>query len=375
LDGMDDQRAKTVKEAQQKYDEISANYVKLRDQLRRKGSTASNLKLSWDVQCRAAANQSGKDAEKAMDDRIAAESKTLTNYTLSTAAGRNNRLLKLKRIKILDAYNTMLTRCLQGVDGPGVQIKLNLDNAQKDVLDSGAQANDQSAVMENQRKEVLADMQSLASSLGKKTQQLISNTTQDLATLDQNHMTNQNRMAMQAMQAQQQAGQQQQVQAAQAQNIDNDLKDARADEVIASTKLKCGAVTMSKDDVKDAKTDRKVAMPTLKLVDSQCASFEADCVNATPKNPTPPLCKDVAKARQIDGKNDLAAGKVSNSSEAAQYQNWKGAAPLTPSVGSSYTSPAAPTTGAPPIFTQQGTAPAPAAPPANGSNQSGGPLQ
>ena len=49
-----------------------------------------------------------KDAEAAFNKEMDDDKKLLINYNLRSAAGRNNRLLKKKRQKILDAYNVML---------------------------------------------------------------------------------------------------------------------------------------------------------------------------------------------------------------------------------------------------------------------------
>jgi hypothetical protein len=308
---IDDSRAKAVKDAQDNYDKIDVEYIKMRDEIRRLSSATTNQDLTWTVQCRNAANTQAKAEEDKLDKQMAADDVLIQNYQLASSAGKLNRKMKLKRDKIIISFNQYLNRCLKGDVDPGTGIKLALDKSKNELHDSQAKAADQAARLEKLRQQILVSLNQLQQSLDQKKQMAIQDNQQAIAMLDQNHQMNSDRLQQRRMQAGQQAYQSQATQAKAAQNLDSQLKDAKVDEQNSSARALCGS-NMSKDKAADMAKRREAVFTQRRKLRSICQNASQCFKNDNQKS----TCQLIENAMQDEKRDENS--KNSRSSKATQ---------------------------------------------------------
>lgn len=271
LADIDDAKLTSMKKAQEDYDKIDVEYIKFRDELRRKTSTANDIELAWNTECRTAADDVAMKVEEQIDKRMLEEDLQGRNYQQGSLAGKTNRRLKYKRAFITNKYNEYLDKCLKGVTKPGSDIKLKLSQVKNDVRDSQAGANDRAARLEKLRQQIIENLNQLKQSLDSKTQMLVQQSQEAMRMLDQDHQMEVNRLAQRKQQLMQQMMMQNYQQAQGQQELQQRFRDLQRDEVEASALYRC-LRQEDKEEAAEARKTAKEASEALRFFQSRCSS-------------------------------------------------------------------------------------------------------
>lgn len=218
LDEVDQQQSQALERAQEAYRAMDAEYVKMRDKLRRLQSNINRMRDGQLAQCRGAAQAKYQVAEEA---RLKARNQGPQNRgSMSSLAGDERRRAQRDMRSRQADYTAFYNECMAGQSPEGRAAQNNINKAQDELRDEEKLVADQSAMLEKQRLEMIQKLKQLEETAKVKRQELQVQTQQRLQTLreafEMNQRQNQERMQM----AQQEAMQKQQ-------NLQNQLGQAQ----------------------------------------------------------------------------------------------------------------------------------------------------
>jgi hypothetical protein len=218
LDEIDAQQAQALDKAQEAYRAMDAEYVKMRDKLRRLQSNINRMRDGQLAQCRGAAQAKYQVAEEA---RLKARNQGPQNRgSMSSLAGDERRRAQRDMRSRQADYTAFYNECMAGQSPEGRAAQNNINKAQDELRDEEKLVADQSAMLEKQRLEIIQKLKQLEETAKVKKQEAHVRVQQQLQTLretfEMNQRQNQERMQM----AQQEAMQKQQ-------NLQNQLGQAQ----------------------------------------------------------------------------------------------------------------------------------------------------
>jgi hypothetical protein len=218
LDEIDGQQAQAIDKAQEAYRAMDAEYVKMRDKLRRLQSNINRMRDGQLAQCRGAAQAKYQVAEEA---RLKARNQGPQNRgSMSSLAGDERRRAQRDMRSRQSDYTAFYNECMAGQSPEGRAAQNNINKAQDELKDEEKLIADQSAMLEKQRLEIIQKLKQLEETAKVKKQEAYARVQQQLQTLretfEMNQRQNQERMQM----AQQEAMQKQQ-------NLQNQLGQAQ----------------------------------------------------------------------------------------------------------------------------------------------------
>lgn len=290
--------ADTVK----KMDEIDVEYIKLRDQIRRRSSNIAVMNATWSIQCRATAVAAERVAEEEFDRRMAEENKIIKNYAFTRAPRKLKNALKQRRRAVVSKYNETYTRCMNGEINPGAETRAKIIAAQTDQVDSGSLAQEQAQRLEKIKRESLESLQARLQSLETQKQQAILNITNQINALDQNQQINGNRLQQRKMLATQNLQTQMANADKELKNLDEEMVEFRRESLARSAWAQCSDRLPSADIMKSSREGHQALAPTHSTVVDLCEQL-----NKCNASDLPQICTDVLKA---------TAGPVSNGKSA-----------------------------------------------------------
>ncbi len=218
LDEIDAQQAQALDKAQEAYRAMDAEYVKMRDKLRRLQSNINRMRDGQLAQCRGAAQAKYQVAEEA---RLKARNQGPQNRgSMSSLAGDERRRAQRDMRSRQADYTAFYNECMAGQSPEGRAAQNNINKSQDELRDEEKLVADQSAMLEKQRLEIIQKLKQLEETAKVKKQEAHVRVQQQLQTLretfEMNQRQNQERMQM----AQQEAMQKQQ-------NLQNQLGQAQ----------------------------------------------------------------------------------------------------------------------------------------------------
>lgn len=294
LKNIEDNKLKALREAQGEFDKIDLEYLKYRKEQRESVTTANNIEVAWNVECRAYADSVAAKAEELLDKRMSEEGPR--NYSLTNSAGAIKRRLRMKRQRILNEYNKELGKCLRGEKDPGAKRKLELSQARRAIADNTTTANDRRARLENLKTRIHENLGHLKKSMDKETSMNTQQTQEAIQTLDQQHMARSQRAEKRKGTNMMMRMQQDAQQAEREKNLHDMLRDAEREEARSSTIYKC-AVKITKEAADAIRTEKKAIADAAETIMGLCPNGPPSCSDpslASYKQAVVNACRDAS---------------------------------------------------------------------------------
>lgn len=192
MQNMSSDQKKAFDDAQKTYNEMDAAYVGLRKQRRDAADAVVDAMNTLETVCRGVAEEK---FQKADAQRLAAQAKGRRNLGSSTSMSGQNKRLKMKKAKAkaLD-YMAFYNECKNGTTKEGAAAKQQIARAERAAASVNAEINDKTAIIENQRQQMLVKLKDMETQASSSQKQLIEQANERLKELGEDYDRSQQKL-------------------------------------------------------------------------------------------------------------------------------------------------------------------------------------